>query len=117
MPYKDKKKQLAAQKRWYYNNHEHAKKIIGERNKKRRKDYRDWFRKLKSQYSCATCDENHPACIDFHHKDPKTKTANINAMIRNMVKKEKILEEIKKCTPLCANCHRKLHYDNDRMGP
>jgi predicted HNH restriction endonuclease len=21
------------------------------------------------------------------------------------------LEEIKKCIPICSNCHRKLHYD------
>lgn len=34
-------------------------------------------------------------------------------VVRNF-SKARILKEIEKCTPLCANCHRKLHYPEGR---
>jgi predicted HNH restriction endonuclease len=32
----------------------------------------------------------------------------------NEKNKEKVIEEMAKCTPLCANCHRELHYTMGR---
>lgn len=69
-----------------------------------------WFQELKSQLSCSKCGENHPACLEFHHKNPQEKEFTISSMIGRK-RKELILEEIKKCVVLCANCHRKEHYN------
>lgn len=81
-----------------------------ERNKKARIELRKWYIEYKSHLQCEICGENHPACIDFHHKESSFKTDNISQAFPNWSKK-RILEEIKKCRILCANCHRKLHYE------
>ena len=56
------------------------------------------------------CGENHPACLDFHHKDKKDKSFNVAIMASSGYSIEKIKEEIAKCIVLCSNCHRKEHY-------
>jgi hypothetical protein len=66
-----------------------------------------WFAEYKQTLACSQCGENHPACLDFHHKDEKEKDF-ILAIYRYFGKK-RILEEIGKCMVLCANCHRKFH--------
>jgi len=69
----------------------------------------NWFNKFKSELYCETCGEPHIACLDFHHRNPKEKLFVIADYRQYGV--EKILNEIAKCQILCANCHRKLHYD------
>lgn len=71
---------------------------------KRLSEFEQWKRTL----SCSKCGENHPACIEFHHVDPSKKEKTIS-YLRNS--KKKLQEELKKCIVLCANCHRKLHYE------
>lgn len=58
---------------------------------------------------CGRCDEKHPACLDFHHRDRTTKEGHIGEFRRFGMKR--LLAEIAKCDVLCANCHRKLHHD------
>ena len=58
---------------------------------------------------CVRCEESHPSCLDFHHRDRGTKDADIATMRRFSV--VRLLAEIAKCDVLCANCHRKHHYD------
>lgn len=62
--------------------------------------------------TCA-CGENHPACIEFHHEDRTQKEYSVSSMVCGGWSIKRILEEISKCTPMCSNCHRKLHYDED----
>lgn len=63
---------------------------------------------LKAVSSCVDCPENHPACLDFDHDDPKEKSIHIQKAIRSWSLK-KLKEEIAKCTIRCSNCHRKRH--------
>ena len=66
---------------------------------------------LKGGRSCARCGEAHPGTLDFHHRDPAQKLfilATVNARARDQ---EEIAAEIAKCDVLCANCHRKLHWE------
>ena len=81
---------------------------------KKRKDYQrkyhEWFNNLKLKYPCAKCGESHPACIDFHHKASVKKDAPVSSVVRRYGPKKVVIAEIKKCVPLCANCHRKLHF-------
>ena len=79
--------------------------------KLRRKDLRAWFKGHKAKLSCVTCGEDHPACLDFHHIDPATKTTVLCRVVdRKGWSKERILAEMAKYAVLCSNCHRKLHY-------
>lgn len=73
---------------------------------------KDWFSKLKTTLECSKCGENHPACLEFHHKDPSQKLFTISSMVRKLPK-EVILKEIEKCEVLCANCHRKTHHNEN----
>ena len=68
---------------------------------------RNFLKDIKKDLKCSQCPENHPATLDFHHKDPKEKDHGISQMLD--YSKEKILEEMQKCIILCSNCHRKLH--------
>lgn len=63
---------------------------------------------IKTASGCEGCGEKHPACLDFHHRDPATKTRGIATFVRM----DDILAEIAKCVVLCANCHRKHHYEH-----
>jgi hypothetical protein len=110
MPYKERAEQLKAQKDHYQKN----KAIYRERGRARKKAMQDWLWDLKCQRTCERCPENDAACLDFHHKDPKTKLFEIATAISNRVSKEKILAEIEKCRCICSNCHRKLHCKRKR---
>jgi hypothetical protein len=68
-----------------------------------------WWKEYKAQFKCERCGEDHPACIQFHHRDPKNKVATISELVTHRSRK-KLIEEIEKCIPLCANCHSKEHY-------
>lgn len=58
---------------------------------------------------CIRCEESHPSCLDFHHRDRATKDADIATMRRFGI--PRLIAEIAKCDVLCANCHRKLHWE------
>jgi hypothetical protein len=48
------------------------------------------------------------AALDFHHRDPATKSFNINA--GTICKAwNTILAEVQKCDLICSNCHREHH--------
>lgn len=77
-----------------------------ERKKRHR---REWV-VFKATLKCVKCGENHPSCLDFHHKD--IKSFNISNAVGRLPYEE-IMKELEKCEVLCANCHRKLHWPND----
>lgn len=81
--------------------------------KKWKDEFVFWWREYKSQFSCAQCGESHPACIHFHHHDDN-KEECVAKLVANRCK-QKVLKEIKKCTPLCANCHAKEHWSEMRV--
>lgn len=57
---------------------------------------------------CEICGYNKSIkALEFHHKDPKTKSFEISS--RNITNYAKLLAEALKCILICANCHRELH--------
>ena len=103
MPYKDKNKQKEYQNKRYLAN----KKKYYESNKERRLLL---FKKLfdyKKNLSCLYCGKRNPAYIDFHHNGDKLDT--VGDVLRKTYSWDRVIEEIKKCDVVCANCHRKLH--------
>jgi len=60
--------------------------------------------------SCVVC--RYDRCtkaIEFHHLNPKEKEFNISKMSCTRINKDNLILELKKCIPLCANCHREFH--------
>jgi hypothetical protein len=72
---------------------------------------RSWFEDLKRRRKCVVCGERHPATFEFHHRDPSTKVKAVSVLVNTGATQERIIEEIMKCDVLCANCHRKHHWN------
>lgn len=96
-----------SQKNWHAKNIDRARGYM----KERRIERRAWFANITSTLSCIKCGEDHQACMDFHHRDPSTKKGEVGRMLGDFKSKKSILEEIEKCDVLCANCHRKHHWE------
>ena len=114
-------------KLWYEENKEkwldHVKRyreenleLISNRRKVSRVEINEYLKVFKSNKGCAKCKESDPVCLEFHHKDKKLKKKAIATMISKNFSHKKILLEVKKCTILCSNCHKKEHYRNGLLG-
>jgi len=90
--------------KWYYAN----KEIQLAKNKELRKKKKERYIEFKKQFSCVKCGEKRHYVLDWHHRDPATKKHTISELIGQSEKK--LYEEIKKCDPLCRNCHAELHW-------
>lgn len=75
----------------------------------------EWYIELKSEQCCSICGEDKHWRLDYHHRDPSTKSDGVSQMIGKGKSKEKIINEMKKCDILCKNCHADVHYYGD-MG-
>lgn len=63
---------------------------------------------VKNRYGCVVCEENsHPSVLEFHHVNEDDKEFTISS--NRTTRPELVIEELTKCTVLCANCHRKHH--------
>lgn len=90
---------------WYARNQEvHKARVLA-----RKRETRVWLDELKSTLSCGRCNENHPACLEFHHRNPALKEIALGDAVARGWSKRRILSEIEKCDVLCSNCHRKEH--------
>ncbi|WP_049928895.1 homing endonuclease associated repeat-containing protein [Halopiger goleimassiliensis] len=98
--------ELTSQQRWYYKNREERLR----RKDRRREEIRRWLHEYKAENcECVRCGETRPACLDFHH--PGEKERGIARMVVNGPSKASIRDEIDRCIVLCANCHRREHYE------
>jgi len=86
----------------------------------KRKDYnrgyritlRDKVRAYMSTHPCVVCGFSDPRALDFHHRDPKTKTATVSQLLTQR-KEAELWTEVEKCDVMCANCHR-IHHAKGR---
>ncbi|MDS0282525.1 homing endonuclease associated repeat-containing protein [Haloarcula onubensis] len=99
--------ELSQDQRWHYKN----RAWNTERSLQRRAEIRAWANDIKATAGCARCSEDDPACLDFHHIDEDEKAEQITTMISYGYGRDKILDEMAKCEVLCANCHRKEHFE------
>ena len=67
-------------------------------------------RKRRSD-GCVRCEEDDPACLDYHHREETEKVMTVSEMVTHGYSKDRLRAEIAKCVLLCANCHRKEHYE------
>ena len=98
-------------------NHYHKEKeTIKQKNKHINDERIKWFKEYKSTLKCSKCDENHPATLDFHHRNKNEKKETISNLVWSRGSIKALLKEIEKCDVLCANCHRKLHWEEENKS-
>lgn len=78
-----------------------------------KKEYRAKWQEYKSSKSCTKCGVSHPAVLDFHHVI-RFEKRSIPQLINRRQYSLAIREAEEKCIPLCANCHRMLHWKENR---
>jgi hypothetical protein len=108
MPYASRKKQLAAQRRAYRAD----KGAYLWRQSERRQRARDFIWSIKAKSPCVKCGNDNPIVIEFHHRDRAQKEITASHMVQNKYSNERILAELRKCDPVCANCHRIIHHED-----
>ncbi len=95
----------AAYKRRYLSNPDNYAKHKATLDKNRKLNAQ--FRKsLLAQFKCLLCDETDPDLIDWHHVLPEEK---IFEVCKFNTSHERWWNEVLKCIPVCALCHRKIH--------
>lgn len=100
---KAKAQNVAKSRAWINAHREHYREYC--RNRRTRTN--QWLKEYKSR-GCSVCGETFLECLDFHHRDPNTKSFDIGTRASAMALK-KVMAEVAKCDVICANCHRKLH--------
>lgn len=75
-----------------------------------------WRRNFKTRMvqafggRCACCNYNRcQDALQFHHLDPNKKDFRLGRIRANPRSWESILDELRKCVMLCANCHQEVH--------
>lgn len=92
-------------KKYYADNKEHHRKVVGKRNIKKRKEARHYLMSVLSKAKCADCSIADLRVLEFDHVRGK-KFNNISTMIAGGYSVDMIKIEIAKCDIVCANCHR-----------
>lgn len=65
---------------------------------------------------CCCCGYNQcNAALELHHLIPKEKEFSFGHIMANPKSWAKIVEELKKCILVCANCHREIHNLNKKI--
>lgn len=72
------------------------------RNEKVKSIINEW-----KQQGCQKCGETRVWVLDCHHISPSIKEYAIGDIAHGP---NKVKNELKKCIPLCSNCHRDFHY-------
>lgn len=114
------KEYIRQKAREYYHKHKEQQAIKAKEWREKNKDYvrqtqRENKRKRKIEAICylgGKCQVCgclfHPACFEFHHKNPTLKDKDPSKMLS--LSKERLYAELDKCILLCANCHRIEHH-------
>jgi hypothetical protein len=97
------------------------------RDKQNRKiEHHDWIRSVgfretvlaerqEEMLRCLMCNEHNYYKIQWHHVVPATKSFEISDAIKSGKSRQDILSELRKCAPLCCNCHTLYHRYVDLM--
>ena len=94
----------------YKNSHYQANKAaVYAKVVERRRMLTDKVWEYKSNSKCHDCGERNPIVLEFDHLGDKS--FNVSEMPTQGYSWERILQEIKKCDVVCANCHRIRTYD------
>ena len=105
MPIKDKEENRKYQREWARKNSKTKK--ANQVGAKRRKQMVDDDAK---SHPCVICNKDYPVeVMDLYHIDQSEKASSISKLMC-ISSYSALKEEIDKCAPLCANCHRLLDH-------
>lgn len=94
-------------KNTYKNNTNGRKEKVRNRTNQSKIELREFYQEYKKSKCCEMCGEKRWYVLDFHHiRDKKYE-------ISQLIKKgslKLLLNELDKCIPVCANCHREIHH-------
>ena len=79
------------------------------RDKKRIYQNRQKFLDYKKTLECKECGISDHRLLEFHHIGDKDR--DVSDMVSYGYGWSRVEQEIKKCIPLCCNCHRLIHYE------
>lgn len=98
---RDPEKQRAAKRRYYERNPD----VYRANNNRKRARLHQMVIEAKC-VPCADCTRTFPFYVmDFDHRDPSAKDANISRIVvRGSLRQ--LQDELAKCDVVCANCHR-----------
>ncbi len=93
---------------WYQR---HRERLL-EKRRQHDAELKQWLKRYKDQHCCIECGENHPACLQFHHRNREEKSFTIGHDLGGWryITLKKLKEEISKCDILCGNCHAMWHW-------
>lgn len=77
-------------------------------NKKSYDRGQEFINRHRALCGCQKCGEKRYWIIDYHHLDPSTKHHPIPYYKNGTL--DLLKKEIRKCVPLCRNCHTDFHY-------
>jgi hypothetical protein len=109
---KRKSYQKRYQQGWYAENGDHRREQVRQRRRALKQRYRD-FKKTLSCGKCGLSGEESPWALDFHHRheNRQEKTTSVSHLVSGGYGWDRIMEEVALCDVICANCHRKEHYE------
>lgn len=116
MPHKDpgrrKEYQKKYQQGWYAQNGTSRREQVRNRRRALKQRFRDYKRTLSCE-KCGLSGQEAPWALDFHHHDAgrKEKVTSVSHLVSGGYGWETIMEEVAKCNVICANCHRREHYE------
>ena len=108
MPYKNPERRRELQRGYSAKHYAENCEVVKDATSRYRKRKKAEWAAFKETLSCEVCGENNPHTLDFHHREGEIKLDTLNNMKKTGAF-GRMQEEIKKCSVLCANCHRKHH--------
>ena len=77
---------------------------------------KEWRRRFRQRVTdafggkCGICSYNRCLrALELHHLDPTKKELSFGRILARACNWDRVVAELRKCTLLCANCHREFH--------
>lgn len=93
-------------KKYYSENKQHHVDVIIKRNNKIKGESQNKLLEIFRKSSCKDCGNKDYRVFEFDHLPRYKKFRDVGNMLCSGYSWERILDEIKKCDIVCANCHR-----------
>lgn len=116
MPFKDKAKQLEAQRRHYARNSETIKAKVLAINRELKRRNKEFIDNIKTSNPCEDCGVFYPSYVMQFDHIVDGKRDSIANMVRQGVSLATLQAEIDKCELVCANCHAERTNSRIREG-
>ena len=97
----------------YSENRNNRKLKIRDGAKRTKNKIREFYIEYKKSCECSVCGEKRWYVLDFHHLE--NKSDGISEIVSQGSSLRKLKEELKKCIPVCSNCHREIHYNKSKL--